>query len=416
MLQICSMTACTGCSACYNICGSNAISMIEDNAGFIKPLINQDKCVNCGRCINVCPVNNDLPLNLPIESYACHAKNVEEQLSSTSGGVASVVSRYFIENDGVVYGSMMDTNYKAYHTRVCNIKDLFFLKGSKYVQSKIDLIYKEVRKDLINNKNVLFIGTPCQVSGLKFYLSKEYENLYTIDFVCHGVPSQKILDGAISCLKKSKNLEGTCLQFRYKIKHANLIDQLYKSKSDIYNLKYKSVYALHFIDNQGVVRYSEKYPFSKYMSGFLSALFYRESCYTCRYATPQRVSDLTCGDFMESEIEKLLVGGFRIVSMLSANTNKGKTLFNRIKDRLEFIEVDYSKVVECHNQLHHPMPINTKRKIFIEYFEKYGFEKAMNISFKKEQKTQIKYYYKQAVKHYLLKLPMFSFVFNLIKR
>lgn len=412
MDQICKPTECTGCSACYNACGCCAISMIENNEGFLKPQINQDKCVDCGRCVKVCPANNDLPLYLPTESFACHAKDVEEQLTSSSGGVASMISRVFIENDGVVYGCMMSTGYKAYHTRVDKLKDIDQLKGSKYVQSNIGTIYRDVRKDLMNDKRVLFIGTPCQVSGLKFYLSKEYDNLYTLDFVCHGVPSQRILDGAISSLSKSHNLDGTRLQFRFKEQHKKSVDHIFCKGADAKSREYKSIFSLHFVDGQGTVRYSERYPFSKYITGYLTALFYRESCYVCRYAVPKRISDLTCGDFMESEIEKLLPGGHRKISMLCVNTIKGKYLFESVKNSLEVISVDYSKVVECHNQLHHPMPRNPKRQVFMDSFVSYGFEEAMNVSFKKELENNIRHYYKQLIKYYLMKIPGFSKIYK----
>ncbi len=212
MKEICPTELCTGCSACYSACKAKAITMQKDKYGFEYPEIDPSICLDCGLCKKVCPNNKKLIKTQCISSYVCHAKEEQEQLTSTSGGVASVITRYIIKKGGVVYGCSAQYNMDIKHIRINNENEIDKLKGSKYVQSHIGDIYKNVKNDLLNNKLTLFIGTPCQVAGLKSFLRKEYENLVTIDFVCHGVPSIQYLKDSIGKV----NVTDLTPCFRYK--------------------------------------------------------------------------------------------------------------------------------------------------------------------------------------------------------
>lgn len=184
---------CCGCTACVSICHHNAIKMHCDEVGFTFPQVDVTKCVECGLCERVCPIQNDITLLQPKTSTVAVATDSQEQLTSTSGGLASAFARYIItELKGVVYGCTGFDCFHVRHIRVEREEELALLKGSKYVQSDTSGIYQQIKKDLNNGRYVLFIGTPCQVVALRRFLHNEYTMLYCIEFVCHGVPSQQI--------------------------------------------------------------------------------------------------------------------------------------------------------------------------------------------------------------------------------
>ena len=183
---------CCGCSACYDACPKSAITMIEDKEGFLYPAIDEDKCIDCKLCEKVCPTKNKKKNKSLLEAYAAYNTDENIRLKSSSGGVFSLIAEYVLRNQGVVYGAAFDENFEVEHLRVASVEELELLRGSKYVQSKLDGIYNLCKKDLEIGKQVLFTGTPCQVSGLKSFLRKEYDNLVCMDIVCHGVPSRMV--------------------------------------------------------------------------------------------------------------------------------------------------------------------------------------------------------------------------------
>ena len=190
---------CSGCSACLNVCPVHAINMTEDEDGFLYPSISSALCVECGQCLKVCPFRNELCPESLQETYAAVAENVDLSESS-SGAVFPSIAINFLKTGGIVYGCSMqyeNDQITVRHTRVSNEKELIRLKGSKYVQSDMGLTYPSVKEDLNNGLKVLFSGTPCQVAGLYSYLREDHPNLYTIDIVCHGVPSQKFFHSYI---------------------------------------------------------------------------------------------------------------------------------------------------------------------------------------------------------------------------
>ena len=180
---------CCGCNSCAQSCPKQCISMSEDNEGFLYPSVDTNLCVECHLCEKVCPVLNISSGQYPISCYA--AKSPDEQIrkESSSGGIFSLLAQKIIENDGVVFGAAFNKKWEVVHCYTETLEGLNSLRGSKYVQSKIGNAYEQVKTFLKNGRLVLFSGTPCQIAGLKTFLRKDYENLITLDFVCHGVPS-----------------------------------------------------------------------------------------------------------------------------------------------------------------------------------------------------------------------------------
>lgn len=198
MIEINTKENCCGCYACYNVCPKQCITMKTDNEGFWYPDIDKDKCVNCNLCEKVCPIVNPVQRNESLKlSYAVQNKDDAVRLSSSSGGMFHLLAESIIKQDGVVYGAGFDKDFSVKHIRINKIEEIQLLQGSKYLQSDIGNIYKQVKKDLKENKQVLFTGTPCQVEGLKSFLGREENNLLTMDFICHGVPSPMIWGGVL---------------------------------------------------------------------------------------------------------------------------------------------------------------------------------------------------------------------------
>lgn len=357
MIKICENNQCTGCAACMNACNQQAITMTKGLNGHLFPVIEQTLCVDCKLCSTICPNNTTPSFRIPNKAYIATAKDENEAKTSTSAGVACVFSRYILQKGGVVYGCSGIDCENVHHIRVENENELWSLKGSKYVQSAINDTYACVKRDLSNGIKVLFIGTPCQVAGLYGYLRKPFDNLFTVDLVCHGVPSQQVLVDALHDYIPNTSLTDICLTFRNK---------------DVG----KSRYGLFIKDKQGIPLLCSTFPKNEYITGFLNGLFYRESCYLCHYARPERVSDITVGDYWDHDNTIKLDGKKNGLSMVIVNTNNGTELFNEIKEQLNQCEGDYSIFVKRNGQLHHPMRRSVGYDMFAKLYPQLGFKNA----------------------------------------
>lgn len=189
---ICESDKCTGCSACVSVCPVMCIEIKTADDLCERAVIDSSKCIGCNKCVNICPVNNPCELNRPVKAIVARRKNLDKLKNSTSGGIAAAVSEKIIENGGVVYSTVIDKDLRAKVVRCDSSENLERFKGSKYVYSHPLDSFKNIVKDLKENKTVLFVGTPCQISGLKKVASLNNceDNLFTIDLICHGVPSQ----------------------------------------------------------------------------------------------------------------------------------------------------------------------------------------------------------------------------------
>lgn len=192
MINISSKEDCCGCSACINICPKHCIHFKEDSEGFLYPEVDIKQCINCNLCTKVCPVIRPFKENYPRKTYACINPNNEIRMNSSSGGIFSLIAEKVIQNNGIVFGAIFDSQWQVIHSSTKDINSLYKFRGSKYTQSFIGDSYQKIKLLLENNTLVLFVGTPCQVSGLLHYLNKQYHNLITVDFSCHGVASPKV--------------------------------------------------------------------------------------------------------------------------------------------------------------------------------------------------------------------------------
>ena len=369
--MICDKSKCTGCFACYNICPKNAIEMIEDENGFLYPEIDNKKCINCGLCKKVCPSLNEVDKKYPQKCFAAYSKNKDIRNKSTSGGIATVLSQEIINDGGVVYGSAFTDKCCVEHIRVTQIEDLHQLQGSKYVHSYIKDCYKNVKTDL-KDKTVLFIGTPCQIAGLKKYLMKDYDNLLLIDIICHGVPSQKYLQEEVKRIVGNINV-------------------------DRVNFRNGNTYGLYPIKDNKILNGSDIQN-SPYSDAFMSGISLRENCFSCSYAGANRISDITIGDFWGLDKSSIFYKDKENgVSVIFINTEKGAKYFNIINNLFEIESRPIEEAIIGNTQLMHPVVKNKNVDKFRKLCNKYNFEKAY------KKVTKIKRF-KSKVKNILKKL------------
>lgn len=300
---------CNGCHACFNTCPVQAISMQSDDEGFLYPVIDAEKCIDCGKCDRACSIQNPPAINPYEEAYACYAKNAEEHRTSCSGGAFAVLARQVLRDGGVVAGAAFTPSQDVQHIVITSEPEMWKLKGTKYVQSTIGICYAQVKNHLKCEKKVLFSGTPCQVAGLKAFLGEEYENLITVDLICHGVPSPGIWRRYLKELADGEPIASA--GFRNKTKGTSNVTLDYRTESG------------RLIQ--------ESYSESPYIKGFIQNLFVRPSCFRCPFKGTKRCSDFTIGDFWgakEHHPEMVHEDG---VSALLVHSEKGRRLLEQCK-------------------------------------------------------------------------------------
>ena len=347
--------------------------MNEDEFGFIYPEIDKSKCINCNLCKKICPVINKLDLKSPLKCLAIRTTNKKILYESSSGGIATIISKKIIESKGVVYGASFIDNCEVNHVRIDSINQLFKIQGSKYVHSYIKDTYKKVKKDLIDNRTVLFVGTPCQVAGLKNFLLREYDNLYTIDIICHGVPSQKFLKDEVSRINKNVNID-----------RVNFRDKKYST--------------FHFsLIKDGKTIFFEEWYKSPYFFTFMKSYTYRENCYSCKYASSKRCSDITLGDFWGiSEESKFFKTKQEGLSVALPITSKGIHLLNLIDDYVEYEERPLLEAINGNDQLRDSCKKSDLQRKFKKVYLK------NNNFYKSYKKVFTKNYIKQKLKNTLI--------------
>lgn len=319
-MELCKKNDCTGCLSCYSVCKFNAIELIKNEKGFIYPTIDKEKCVNCGLCQKVVDsLNNDTDRRKTIEAYGVVSLDESIRSKSQSGGLAYLLSKKIIEKKGIVYGAAYTENFKVEHIRVETLDELDKLRGSKYVQSDLEKCLKLLIKDLKEGKIVLFIGTPCQISGIKSIvkvmgLSK---NFYSVDFICHGVPSPKILEDYLFFIEK---------KYKKFIKKINLRN---KKVGGWHN----HLETIEFEDNNVLQN-------DLYKELFYSNLALRESCENCKYTKKDRTGDITIGDYWGVEkFHPEFYNDNKGISLALIQTLKGRNLFESLLSEIDFIKL-----------------------------------------------------------------------------
>lgn len=350
MIEIKDKKDCCGCHACATVCAKHCITMQTDEEGFLYPLVDKDTCTDCGLCEKVCPVINQSEPRKPLKVYAAKNKNEEIRRQSSSGGIFTLLAEKVIDEGGVVFGARFDEEWNVIHSWTDTIEGIAAFRGSKYVQSTIGDTYREAKDFLKQGRKVLFSGTPCQIAGLKKCLRNDYDNLLTVDVVCHGVPSPKIWSEYLSSLQ----LTGIGA-----ISH--------KDKSTGWR-----GYSFSVKDTAKKVVYIEKASNNKYLSAFLRNLTLRSSCFSCPAKAGKSLADITLADYWG--IEHLLphLDDNKGTSFVCCNTQKGVM----IVDGLNFISaaVDYQKSLPYNSCIVQSTNEPLERETFWKHYMKKGIK------------------------------------------
>lgn len=368
MIRIEDKALCCGCGGCANICPVGCISMRADEEGFLYPTVDEDKCVGCGRCEQVCPIRraDDGAKGLEIgwtSPRAMGGWNKDEVIrqASSSGGAFTLLAGEIIRRGGVVFGAVMNGR-KVEHVCADSEEALSPMRGSKYVQSAVGDTYRQVRDCLKAGKPVLFSGTPCQTAGLTTFLGKRDENLYTVDFICHGVPSPKVFAQYIASIERKSNASVTGFSFREKDRGWHPSGLQLGTRVKLSNGKE--------IRNYPALRDS-------YMNGFLEDIYLRPSCYECRFKTiPKWSADFTIADFWG--VDKVLpeMNDGKGTSLILIHGEHAMQLFDDVKDAFEYRECDWQKSTVKNPTLLHSAKRPAERETFFDDFNKNGYDKA----------------------------------------
>lgn len=352
MIQINNPADCCGCTACASICAHDAITMKPDALGFLYPEVDKDKCVDCGLCEKVCAFNDNYDTSLNLEktlAYGARHKDMNEVETSRSGAAFIAISDYILEQGGVVYGAGYTDHFRVVHKRATTKEERDEFKGSKYVQSDMTGVFRQVKKDLRDGLTVLFSGTPCQTSGLNSYVGKRLrEKLFLVDIVCHGVPSPYMWRDYIAYLEKKQGSPIVWVNFRDK--------QKYGWAAHHETFKFKN----------GGGKMSFTFLFYKH-------IMFRRSCGKCHFTNTKRPSDITIADFWGWEkTAPSFNADNKGVSLVLLNTDKGRKLFEAVKERLNTFPANLDDCLQPN--MKHPSEIHPKREQFEKDYAKKGFK------------------------------------------
>ena len=353
MINIVDNHNCCGCSACASICPKQCISMAADKEGFLYPLVDKNICIECGLCEKVCNELHPYEKRKPYKVLAAINKDEDIRMKSSSGGIFYILAAKIICEGGVVFGARFDENWQVVIDYATDIKAIDAFMGSKYVQARIENAYRDAKHFLTEGRKVLFSGTPCQVAGLKNYIKWIPEHLYLVDLICHGVPSQQMLNEHIHHILKTS------------------AEQLSFRKGQLFRIEITS--------RCGTVYSSEPYG-DTYFRAFLDGISYRKSCYHCPFARKERVSDVTIGDFWGlQDAASLPLEISEGISVLLPSSEKGKSLIAAAKSDMWIYERSVEEAVEGNTQLYRPVHNGLSARLLSMLYPYFPFDKAVRI-------------------------------------
>ncbi len=364
MISVQDKEKCCGCGACSVACPTKCIKMISDKEGFLYPKTDIERCINCNLCNKVCPIEaKKLEKSLEVEqprAFGGWHKNEETRKDSSSGGAFTLFAENILKKGGIVFGCTLNENMQAVHIGVESLDELYKLRGSKYVQSDLNNTYQEIQKLVKDGRMVLFVGTPCEAAGLfSFMGNRNYDNLYIVDFICHGVPSPQIFKDYIE--KEEKEEKSKLVSYRFRNKDYGW-NQMGVQLGSGTLLKFENGVVVH------------RYPAYRdtFMNGFGNDIYLRPSCYACMFKRiPKDYADFTIGDFWGVDKVEPELSGNKGTSLLLINTKHGENLWKEVNQNFYYKEVDFIKAIGRNRSLVKSTDKNLRRTHFFnDYFAK----------------------------------------------
>lgn len=387
IIDMCDMCNCTGCGACSEACPLRCIAMEEDESGAMYPHVDIDKCIRCNKCILACPNNSSQEFNYPMRCYVAWNDDKEKRQKCASGGIASALGEFIIKvKHGVVVGVAYSRDFMPVLTIGENIDEIDKFKGSKYVQATIDDgLFAHVKLLLDSGRFVLFVATPCQIAGIKSFLGVHYENLVTVDLICHGVAPTCYFIEELRDIIMRKGIDASkIVDVRFR---GNDLQEIKSTIWDRMCGRNRSNNFTMTIWSKGNEHHDVKRVFCEspdencYFAGFLEGITLRENCYRCKYAKPERISDITIGDFIGIGSLAPFTGPGNVSSVM-INTERGNKFFMQTLMALKELKCEersYGERLSYKPSLIYPFPRNALRDKFLEVYRKSGWRKAARI-------------------------------------
>lgn len=382
MIDIIRKNECCGCTACYNICPKNAINMKADKEGFLYPVVDKKICIDCSACEKVCPyLNEKRPERDLEETFVAINTNETLRAISSSGGMFVLFATVILKRGGIVYGAAFDKNWLVVHRGVDNEKELQKLIGSKYMQSYMGNIFSDVRENLKNNKEVLFVGTTCQINGLKNFLEKDYNNLFCIDFICLGVPSPMVWSDYLQTFFQDYVIES--INFKEKSLGWHTFSLNINGKNKQFTRNGRQTY---------------------YYTGYFRHLYTRPSCSNCTYKLGNRCSDITISDCWGYHKIAPEMDDNKGMSSVVCHSQKGKKLFNQIKEQVKWKEADIADILEFNSGYRLSCDVSKQRSAFWNDYYKMNKKKLFKKYCSPEKKdiwSRVIKKTKRTIKHFI---------------
>lgn len=370
MIDKVSVQECAICGACINACPVDAISLDKVHLDFRYPQIKEDICIHCNQCEKACPIlgNKGKPDEGYPVAFAAKSENDPMRMRSSSGGAFYELADQMLRDGGYVCGAVFDDEFHVKHILSNAKEDILRMMGSKYAQSDVGYCYREVKDVLEKGCKVLFSGCPCQVAGLRTFLGKEYPNLLLVELICHGIPSDHMLQTYIGMQERKYGAKLTKMEFRNK-------------KNGWHNSSVRMEF-----ENGRV--HSEPMTFDTYMQGYFRGVTLKESCFSCQFRAFKSGSDLTIGDLWGAELSIPEMDDNNGLSAVIVNSEKGPLYLNRSKIVCRLFEID--EILKFNRSLLESFGEGMQRTAFYDYAKKHGFEKAISAFFQETFPQKVK--------------------------
>lgn len=330
---------CYGCELCEYVCSTRAISIVSDEEGFLRPLVNSSLCLNCGKCIMLCPVDKHNVLkqeNHNKKVFAVSLNNMDYLLKSSSGGAGYALMKAGIENGYRVFGVSYSTDYRSCHYSFSdNYRGISSFVGTKYIQATKKDIYKKLQESINEGKKVVFVGLPCEVAAVKSFLRNSSVNIIFVELICHGVTSPKVAEQYVEKMEKKKGeIKWMTIRGKKKGWTPGFLEILFKSGDS----------------------FSKIFDSTEY--GFAFRNFSRPSCYCCEYKGDNRVGDITIGDYWGASENDSYWNKYG-VSVVFVHSERGMSLFNSIKGA-KITEITYDKAIRNNSLINKPRDVGIR--------------------------------------------------------